>query len=95
MFKCGNTTDTKSKLKNLKMKVIGNEAKQFAGKEWNVKMKWTFQVEHTSQCPSFYSVTQTRSFCNTYRILFGKVNYLLFSDHLIIYIWGITHSESS
>lgn len=42
MFKCGNIIDIKSKFKNLKMKVIGNEAKQFVGKEWNVKMKWMF-----------------------------------------------------
>lgn len=42
MFKCGNITDTKLKLQNLKVKLTGKKEKQAAVQEWNVKMKRTF-----------------------------------------------------
>lgn len=68
--KCGNLTDTNPKLENLKVKVTGNEVNLFAGKEWNMKTN-TLNEAHFS-LPPVYSVTQMESFCNTYRILFGK-----------------------
>lgn len=51
-------------------------------------------ILNRAHCPSFYLVTQRGSFCNTYRILFGEVTYLLFVDDRIMNSWGVTHSMS-
>ena len=91
--KCGNITTTNPKLENLKVKVTGNEVKPFAGKEWNVKMNVLNEARFS--LPPVYSVTQKESFCNTYRIPFGKATYQLSFDNLIMSVWGVTHSRHS
>lgn len=61
-MECGNSTDAKLKLENLRVKVTRNEAeKGFTGHEWNMKMKLTSKWKHTSECPAFYSVKQVDS----------------------------------
>lgn len=67
IFECGNITDNKQKLENLKVKATRNEVKQVAVKEWNVKMN-ILNEGHFS-FPSVHSEIQTESFCNTYRVI--------------------------